>query len=135
MNPPALRVHLHERSYDIAITTGTLDRVGPFARQLVQGSSALVVTDVNAMPHAAVVRDSLAQAGFRVGLTTRQAGEGQKSLDVAGELYDALLDLPADLRTLVVAVGGGVNGGLVGFVASNYDSVLSQSILPCYQLC
>lgn len=130
MISPPLRVHLQERSYDIAIATGALHDVGPFARQRVQGSIALIVTDVNALPHAQAVCDSLARAGFRTGVTTRPSGESQKSLEVARELYDALLDLPADRRTLVVAVGGGVIGDLAGFVASTYARGLPLLMVP-----
>src|SRR4051812_27714536 len=106
----SLRVHLAERSYDIVITGDALADVGPFARRRAKGSSALVVTDANVEPHARQVQESLTAAGFRTGLAVRPAGEGQKSLAVAETLYDALLDLPADRRTLVVAVGGGVIG-------------------------
>src|SRR5205807_1116594 len=58
------------------------------------------------------------------------SGEGQKSLEVARELYDALIDLPADRRTLVVAVGGGVIGDLAGFVASTYARGLPLLMVP-----
>src|SRR5207245_10093695 len=61
---------------------------------------------------------------------TRPSGEGQKSLEVARELYDALIDLPADRRTLVVAVGGGVIGDLAGFVASTYARGLPLLMVP-----
>src|SRR5207245_3055283 len=61
---------------------------------------------------------------------TRPSGEGQKSLEVARELYDALIDLPADRRTLVVAVGGGVIGDLAGFVASTYARGLPLLMAP-----
>src|SRR5205807_6835127 len=58
------------------------------------------------------------------------SGEGQKSLEVARELYDALIDLPADRRTLVVAVGGGVIGDLAGFVAATYARGLPLLMVP-----
>jgi 3-dehydroquinate synthase len=130
MNSPSLRVRLGERGYDIAITTGALARVGQFARERVKGTSALVVTDANVMGHAEAVRRSLEEAGFRTGMAVRPPGEGQKSLDVARELYDALIDLPADRRTLVVAVGGGVIGDLAGFVASTYARGLPLLMVP-----
>jgi 3-dehydroquinate synthase len=126
----SLRVNLGERSYDIAITDHDLAAVGPFARARVQGSSALVVTDANAAPHAQAVEGSLARADFRTGLVVRQAGEAQKSLESARALYDQLIDLPADRRTLVVAVGGGVIGDLAGFVASTYARGLPLLMVP-----
>src|SRR4051794_19031481 len=108
----ALRVQLGERSYDIAVTSDALASVGAFARERAAGARALVVTDTHVQPHAQVVRQSLEAAGFRTGLAALPAGEGQKSLDVARGLYDQLVDLPADRKTLVVAVGGGVMGDL-----------------------
>jgi 3-dehydroquinate synthase len=35
-------------------------------------------------------------------------------------LYDQLVDMAADRRTIVVAIGGGVTGDLAGFVAATY---------------
>src|SRR5437016_4296163 len=120
MNNQALRVHLGERSYDIVVTANSLHQLGAFARERAKGSAALIVTDENARVHAEPIQRSLTQAGFCTSLTIRPAGEAQKSLEVAGQLYDALIDLPADRRTLVVAVGGGVIGDLAGFVAATY---------------
>ena len=130
MSPQCLRVRLGERSYDIAITTGDLAGVGAFARARVTGRRALVVTDVNAACHAEAVGRSLEAAGFRTSLAARPAGETQKSLAVAAELYDVLIDLPADRRTLVVAVGGGVMGDLAGFAASTYMRGLPLLMVP-----
>jgi 3-dehydroquinate synthase len=130
MSAATLRVSLGERSYDIAITTGSLDRVGAFARERTAGTTALVVTDANAAVQAEPVRRSLTDAGFRTALAVRPAGEGQKSLEVARALYDVLIDLPADRRTLVVAVGGGVIGDLAGFVASTYARGLPLLMVP-----
>src|SRR5262249_48849679 len=130
MSPDSLRVCLGERSYDIAITSGDLAGVGPFVRQRTQGRLALVVSDVNVAPHAEPVRAGWERAGFRTALAVRPSGEGQKSLEAARELYDVLLDLHADRRTLVVAVGGGVIGDLAGFVASTYNRGLPLLMVP-----
>jgi 3-dehydroquinate synthase len=127
---PALRVNLGDRSYDIVVTTNDGAGVGPFACQRSQGSSALVITDENVVAHAHAVRQALAQAGFSSGLAVRPAGEAQKALNVAAELYGALLDLPADRKSLVVAVGGGVIGDLAGFVAATYARGLDLLMVP-----
>jgi 3-dehydroquinate synthase len=130
MSPLSLRVRLGERSYDIAITTGDLPGAGPFARARARGRRALLVIDANTAIHAEAVQRSLEHAGFRTALATRPPGEAQKSLDVARELYDVLVDLPADRQTLVVAVGGGVVGDLAGFVASTYARGLPLLMVP-----
>src|SRR5205823_11670274 len=45
-------------------------------------------------------------------------------------LYDALADLPADRKTPVVAVGGGVVGDLAGFAAATYNRGLPLVQVP-----
>ena len=130
MNDQTLRVHLGERRYDIVVTVNSLHQFGVFARQRSKGNAALIVTDENAKAHAQPIQQSLNANGFRTALTIRPAGEGQKSLASAAELYDALLDLPADRRTLVVAVGGGVVGDLAGFAAATSTRGLPLLMVP-----
>lgn len=125
-----LRVPLAERSYDIIVTHNDLAGVGAFARARSKGTSAFVIADQSVAAAAGQVCRSLEQAGFRTTLAQRPSGEGQKSLAVAAELYDGLIDLPADRRTLVVAVGGGVIGDLAGFVAATYARGLSLLMVP-----
>jgi 3-dehydroquinate synthase len=130
MNDQTLRVQLGCRSYDIVVTSDSLCEVGPFARANAKGNAALIVTDENARVHAVPIQQSLTAAGFRTALTIRAAGEGQKSLTSAAQLYDSLIDLPADRRTLVVAVGGGVIGDLAGFVAATYARGIPLLMVP-----
>ncbi len=117
---PTLRVNLGPRSYEIAIASDCLAQIGEFAAERTRGRAVLLVTDVNAKPHAEQVAVSLSEAGFRVATVVRPSGEAQKSLAALSDLLDALVDLPADRRSLVVAVGGGVIGDLAGFAAAAY---------------
>ena len=130
MNAPSLRVQLGERSYDIVVANDSLHHVGSFARARAQGNAALIVTDENAKVHAQPIQQSLDKNGFRTWLAIRPWGEVQKSLAAAAELYDTLLDLPADRRTLVVAVGGGVIGDLAGFVAATFARGIPLLMVP-----
>lgn len=130
MNEPPLTVHLGPRSYDIVVTADDLSNIGAFARARTRGSAALVVTDANARPHAQSVQASLNATGFRTSLMVRPAGEAQKSLASAADIYDALVELPADRRTLVVAVGGGVTGDLAGFAAATYARGIPLLMVP-----
>ncbi len=130
MNDQKLRVQLHERSYDIVVTGNALSQLGEFVRERTRGSAALIVTDENAKIHAVAAQASLNATGFRTSLVIRPAGEGQKSLESAGQLYDTLIDLPADRRTPVIAVGGGVIGDLGGFVAATYARGIPLVMVP-----
>jgi 3-dehydroquinate synthase len=127
-----VRVALGERSYDIHITTGDPAGVGAFARARarVRGSLAFVVADENVVAHADGVAHFLAGAGFRTAVKVVPAGEASKSLDRAARLYDALADLRADRKTLVVAVGGGVVGDLAGFAAATWNRGLDLLMVP-----
>jgi 3-dehydroquinate synthase len=130
MEPLTVRVNLAERGYDIRVTSGDLAGVGPFARGRVRGGTAFVVTDENAAPHARAVAAALEAAGFQVRPLVLPPGEAQKSLAVAGRLYDQLQEMQADRKTLVVAAGGGVIGDLAGFVAATYARGLPLLMVP-----
>jgi 3-dehydroquinate synthase len=47
-------------------------------------------------------------------------GERAKTLRVASRLYDGLIELGADRRTVLVGLGGGSVGDVAGFVASTF---------------
>jgi 3-dehydroquinate synthase len=126
----SIRVQLGERSYDIAVTSGDLAGVGPFARQRTQGRRAFVVTDGNAWPHAQQCADALTAAGFAVSTAVLPPGEEQKALATASRLYDQLAEAQADRKTLVVAAGGGVVGDLAGFVAATFNRGLPLLMVP-----
>lgn len=49
-----------------------------------------------------------------------ESGEGSKSLEVCGHIWEALLGNKADRRSLLINLGGGVVSDLGGFVASTY---------------
>jgi 3-dehydroquinate synthase len=130
MNDQTLRVNLGRRSYDIVVTGNSLHQIGAFAREHAKGHTAVIITDENAKIHAGPIQQSLTEDGFRSSLLIRPAGEAQKSLASATQLYDALLDVPADRRTLVVAVGGGVIGDLAGFVAATFARGIPLLMVP-----
>jgi 3-dehydroquinate synthase len=125
-----LRVNLGPRSYDIAIVSGESAGLGPFARDRCPAPRAFVVADDNVMPQAEAAARALHAAGFEPTLVTVSPGEASKCLAVAARLYDALAGLPADRKTPVVAVGGGVVGDLAGFAAATYNRGLPLVMVP-----
>lgn len=125
-----VHVKLGPRSYDIAITTGDAEGVGPFARQRNPGTLAIVVTDENAQAHARAAAVALANVGYQTQRECLPPGEETKSLAAAARLYDRLAEWQADRRTLVVAVGGGVVGDLAGFAAATFNRGLPLLMVP-----
>lgn len=116
-----IRVDLAERSYDIEIGTGNLDRSGAFLAARGDVSHAVVITDTNVQEHHAVaVAEGLAGESIEVDLVAIEPGEESKSVDMAAGLWQGMLELGADRSSVIVAVGGGVVGDLAGFVAATY---------------
>jgi 3-dehydroquinate synthase len=125
-----VRVHLAERSYDIAITHGDLTSLGAFVRDRCSGSRALVVVDEQVQAVGSQTAAALTSAGFRGQTAIIPSGEDQKSLAGASALYDRLAAMEADRNTLMAAVGGGVTGDLAGFVAATYARGLPLLMVP-----
>ena len=133
MSPTAniLRVNLGDRSYDIAIGRGLLSSCGPFIADRLDCRHAVVITDDHVqLPHADAVAAGLAASGIRADLLVVPSGEPSKSPAEAERLWKGLVDLRADRKTVVVAVGGGVVGDLAGFVAATYARGLAFIQVP-----
>jgi 3-dehydroquinate synthase len=116
-----IRVELGERSYDIEIGSGNLGQIGRFVAERGDVSHAVVITDENVeKPHGMRVAESVAQTSTAVDLVVIEPGEQSKCATTANELWEKLLDLGADRKTVILAVGGGVIGDLAGFIAATY---------------
>ncbi len=136
--PTTVRVDLGDRSYEIVIVSGALtaiaDHIDPWGARLggwpLTGRKAAIVTDTNVQPHAEAVQHSLATHGWTTELIVIAAGEQSKSLGVMSDMYDHLVEMQADRKTLVVAVGGGVVGDAAGFLAATYNRGLPFVQVP-----
>jgi len=115
-----IRVELRERSYDIRIGRGLFSQLGEFLRERLPARKAFLITDENVRTHAAAAAQSLSSSGIHAETLVVPAGEETKSAQQAGQLWNRLLELGADRKSTVVAVGGGVVGDLAGFVAATY---------------
>ncbi len=116
-----VRVNLAERSYDIQIGAGTLAVAGRFLAERAKVTHVVLITDDHVQkPHAMQVAESLGEQEIEVDVISIEPGEASKSLDMASGLWQGLLELGADRKTVVAAVGGGVVGDLAGFIAATY---------------
>jgi 3-dehydroquinate synthase len=123
-------VPLGERSYTIEIGTGNLGHSANVVADR-RATHVVVITDEHVEePHAAAVADLLAERQIAVDLVVIESGETSKSLETAEQLWDKLLDLGADRKTVVLAVGGGVIGDLAGFVAATFARGLAFVQVP-----
>jgi 3-dehydroquinate synthase len=116
-----IRVALGERSYPIEIGSGNLPEADRFLAALGGAEHVVLMTDAIVEPlYAPAVGDNFAASGAEVDLVVVEAGEPSKSAAVAEAAWQKLLELGADRKSVVVALGGGVVGDLAGFVAATY---------------
>ncbi|MBL8820651.1 MAG: 3-dehydroquinate synthase [Planctomyces sp.] len=131
-----VHVDLGSRSYDICIADHRLPASAFLLDSWIRRTPgntprALLVCDATiARNHGAAVLSSLGAAGWEVRLTTVPSGEKTKSLQHTSDLYDQLVDMSADRKTVVIALGGGVVGDLAGFVAATYARGLRLIQIP-----
>lgn len=116
---PTISLALGERSYDIHVENGALDRAGEFAYRAGLDGKMAVITDSHVAPlYAERVMKSLESAGFTPSLHVVNAGEASKNMQQAQELCSELVAAGIDRSGCIAALGGGVVGDLAGFVAA-----------------
>jgi 3-dehydroquinate synthase len=115
-----LQVSLGERSYDITLGAGLLDRADELLPALVPLRRTIVVTDDNlaATAHPRRLGAALARAGISSRTVVLPPGEGTKSWRFLEQLVEEFLAFGVERRSVVTALGGGVIGDLVGFAAA-----------------
>ena len=124
-----LDVALGERSYPIAIGRGSLADAGAMLPE----ATARVVVVTNAIVaahHLATLRAALERAGVAIDVVLLPDGEAHKSLDTLRDLLTRLLELRADRRSVLCALGGGVIGDLTGFAAAIYQRGIPYLQVP-----
>ena len=110
------------RDYEVLVGRGVLSALGEEVRRAAGGTRAVVCCDDNVAPlYLESATGGLARAGYEVSHIVVPAGERQKSLSRAEEMYGVLYDRGVRRSDLVVALGGGVVGDLAGFVAATYQ--------------
>jgi len=116
-----VHVPLGNRSYDIKIAPGLIDRFGRECARVKLGARCAIITDTNVgKRYAKAVFNSLATAGFSPVLVIVQPGEAAKSLKTVQACYDQLALHRLERRSFIVALGGGVVGDMAGFLAATY---------------
>jgi len=116
-----VHVSLGNRSYDIKIAPGLIDRFGRECARLKLGPRCAIITDTNVgKRYAKAVFNSLATAGFSPSLIIVQPGEPAKSLKTVQSCYNQLAVHRLERKSFIVALGGGVVGDLAGFLAATY---------------
>jgi 3-dehydroquinate synthase len=117
-----LTVRADSGTYPILVGRDVLGRLGAEIRRLRGDGQVVILCDENVAPlYLEPARSSLLEAGLRTSHVILPAGEREKSLARAEELYGVLYDRGMRRIDTLVTLGGGVVGDLGGFVASTYQ--------------
>lgn len=118
---PARWAEIGEARFPIHLGAGVLDRLGELWAERAAGRSVMLVSDGNIAGLARRARAALQDGGFRVISATVPPGEGSKSLAQVERLTRLAAEAGLRRTDAVAALGGGVVGDLVGFVAASYQ--------------
>lgn len=121
MTQSVIRVNLPQNTYEIAIASDSLDRLGRWMKSLSLGKKVVLVSNPKVFGYyGARVMASLKDAGFQVTHHLFEDGEAYKTLDSVRRLYDTALDFGLERSSTLVALGGGVVGDMTGFAAATW---------------
>ncbi|QIL46557.1 3-dehydroquinate synthase [Vagococcus coleopterorum] len=125
-------VNLPNESYQISIEKGLLSKCGSWLSKIwsTDKKVAIISDEEVASFYLDKVCQSVEEAGYRVVTKTISAGEASKSFTRAEELCQWLAEENMTRTDGVVALGGGVVGDLVGFVAGIYMRGISYVQMP-----
>ncbi|GAC1354260.1 MAG: hypothetical protein NVS4B11_28660 [Ktedonobacteraceae bacterium] len=118
--PIVRHVHIGD-GYDVVVDWSGIDRLAQYLKQCSLPSRIFLFTDSNVSQfYSQAVLENLTEAGFDPQLYIVPAGEKSKSQQQLNAIYDWLLEQRAERREALIALGGGVIGDLVGYVAATY---------------
>jgi len=123
-----LTVALGERSYPIHIGTGLLAR-GELLKPHLSGRQVMIVTN-NVVAPLYLKAAISALDSFEVHNFILPDGESFKTLESLQRIFDALMAVPCDRDTTILALGGGVIGDIAGFAAACYQRGIGLIQIP-----
>jgi len=114
-------VNTTQGSYRVIVGRDVVDDLGlELQKTGLQGRAFLVADDVMFPNPTRRAQEALERGGYETHVLALEIGESNKNLEMVQLVYDWLADLRADRGDIVVAMGGGVTGDLVGFVAATW---------------
>jgi len=131
-NPsPAFLVEAPSATYPVFVDWDLLDNLGMHLLSAGINGPVYVITDSNVSElHGSRVDDGLKRAGIEVHNYTIPAGEASKTLTTAGDIYAWLAEQRCERGHAIIALGGGMVGDIVGFVAATFLRGVSVIQVP-----
>ena len=130
----SMKVNLDKKtssSYEIRIGSEILDRMALLIAKNHQAGRHIVISDANVGGlYGAELVAGLRGVGLNADLLEFPAGEAAKNINTALDVAQKLLELRADRSSMLIALGGGVVGDLVGFIASVFMRSIPYIQIP-----
>lgn len=120
-----------DRSYEIRIGRGLGPRLSVDLRKRRLAQRYVIVTDSHLRaPYGRALLATLRRRRLEADLISFPAGEGSKTRRGRDRIEDMIIELGAGKDTALVALGGGVVGDLVGFVAATFNRGIPYVQVP-----
>ncbi len=114
-------VHTTQGSYRVIVGRDVVDGLGLELRKTGQEGRAFLVADEVLFPNSVRrAQEALERGGYETHVLALEIGESNKNVATLEVVYSWLADRRAERGDVVVAMGGGVTGDLVGFVAATW---------------
>lgn len=113
-------VGLEQRSYPIFIGPELLKDADHFLAEFITDKQVIIISDSTIGPlYQGELTRTISPICSKVENLRVAAGEASKSSTVFNTLCEEILNIGIDRKTILIALGGGVIGDLVGFVAAS----------------
>ncbi len=119
MRDEVVQVALGDRSYDVRVGEGLIERASAEIRPYLERPRVAVLTDeAVAEMHLGALQSGLAAEGIGNVALALPVGEATKSWDMLERSVEWMLEERIERRDVMIALGGGVIGDLGGFAAA-----------------
>ncbi len=129
-----IKVNLDKRSshsYEIFIGHDILDRIALLIAKSAVATNYIIIADTTVSSlYGETVLSALRETGLTVDMIDFTPGEASKTIDTALSLIEQLVDRGVDRSSCLIALGGGVTGDIVGFIASIYMRSIPYIQMP-----
>lgn len=120
---------LETKNYPIKLIESAGEQIDLFLAKR-SYSSIYVLMDENVMEHCWSILHHESESLKEAELLVIEAGESQKNIEIANQLWETLNEYGADRSSLLVNFGGGVVSDLGGFIASTFKRGIDFINIP-----
>ena len=116
-----ISVPLQSRSYPIWIDNGLLKTLPELLQPMNQGQVWVIFSQEGIFSqHGHTIEDALQSRGFKTTYIQMPEGEEAKSLTSLAKAFSHILAAGCDRSSTFLALGGGVVGDIIGFLAATF---------------